>query len=206
MSARPKHRDAIVQAAVTLFRRNGYSGTGLSDIVALSGAPKGSLYHYFPGGKLSIAEAAVRAAGRNIVNTLSELAEEHSDPGSLVLAFGVVLAGWMTKSNFSSGCPMATTLLETAPDDAAVTAAGREAFANWRNAISSRLAARGVPTDRAERLAGLAVSAMEGALIQSRVEGTGDIILSSAQELEKLLSAVVAAQGELPSPTGNERS
>jgi TetR/AcrR family transcriptional repressor of lmrAB and yxaGH operons len=36
----PKHRKPIVDAAVTLFRRQGYAGTGLNDIVDASGAPK----------------------------------------------------------------------------------------------------------------------------------------------------------------------
>jgi TetR/AcrR family transcriptional repressor of lmrAB and yxaGH operons len=192
MSAKSKHRDAIVQAAVTLFRRRGYSGTGLNDIVELSGAPKGSLYHYFPDGKLSIAEAAVRAAGQNIATTLSGLANDDKTSGELVRAFGILLAGWMTDSNFSSGCPIATTLLETAPDDAPVTAAGKEAFGTWRGAISSRLIAQGVSAQRSSRLAALVVAAMEGALIQSRVEGSADIILSCAQELESLLNSAAA--------------
>ena len=192
MPVRTKHRDAIVQAAVTLFRRRGYSATGLNDIVDLSGAPKGSLYYYFPMGKLSIAEAAVRTAGQNIANTMEGLAEENKTAGQIVRAFGQVLAGWMIKSNFASGCPMATTLLETAPDDSAVTAAGREAFSNWRAAISSRLVLEGVPLDRSGRLAALFVSAMEGALIQARVEGHADIILSAAQELAGLMDTVVA--------------
>ena len=62
MPAVPKHRKPIVDAAVTLFRRQGYAGTGLNDIVDTSGAPKGSLYHYFPDGKASIAVAAVEEA------------------------------------------------------------------------------------------------------------------------------------------------
>ena len=55
MPAVPKHRQPIINAAVTLFRRQGFARTGLNDIVDVSGAPKGSLYHYFPDGKSSIA-------------------------------------------------------------------------------------------------------------------------------------------------------
>jgi TetR/AcrR family transcriptional repressor of lmrAB and yxaGH operons len=63
MSAAAKHRDAIVQSAVALFRKQGYAGTGLSDILGASGAPKGSLYYYFPNGKISIGVAAIEFAG-----------------------------------------------------------------------------------------------------------------------------------------------
>ena len=105
MAAKPKHRDAIVQAAVTLFRRKGYSGTGLNDIVALSGAPKGSLYHYFPRGKAAIAEAAVRSSGRNVAETLNRLAKDHKSAGKLVRAYGTLIGGWMAKSKFVDGSP-----------------------------------------------------------------------------------------------------
>lgn len=192
MPSRPKHREAIVQAAVTLFRRRGYSATGINDIVAMSGAPKGSLYHYFPGGKASIAEAAVRAAGRNVTGTLNRLQEDHRTAGKLVRAYGGLLAEWMAQSGFSAGCPIATTLLETAPDDEAVTEAGREAFAGWRGIIASRLTDSGVPRKRSNRLAALVIAALEGALIQARVERSTDVIEDCARELEALLNAAAS--------------
>ncbi|HVZ68135.1 MAG TPA: TetR/AcrR family transcriptional regulator [Rhizomicrobium sp.] len=192
MPAKPKHRDAIVNAAVALFRRHGYSGTGLSDIVERSGAPKGSLYHYFPNGKLSIAEAAVRTAAHRVDTTFRELAERHKSPGKLVRAYAELLAGWMKASGFRDGSPIATVLLETAPDDAAITQAGREAYAERNAVLYERLAAKGVPLNRAKRLAGLVTAAMEGSLIQSRVDQSEDPIRDAAAELEKLLDAVVA--------------
>lgn len=192
MAAKPKHREAIVNAAVTLFRRRGYSGTGLSDIVELSGAPKGSLYHYFPNGKLSIAEAAVRTAAANVSATYARLAAEHKSPGKLVRAYGKLLAGWMKDSDFRSGSPIATVLLETAPDDPAITAAGREAYASRSEAFAQKLVSLGVPLARAKRLARLVTAAMEGSLIQARVDQSDDAIIAAATELEKLLDAVVA--------------
>ncbi len=200
MAARAKHRDSIVRAAVTLFRRHGYSGTGLNDIVALSGAPKGSLYHYFPDGKLSIAEAAVTAAGQNLIATLEALGKNHKTAGSLVRAFAVQLAAWMAKSKFRDGAPMTTVLLETAPDDPKVTAAGRAAFEKWRGLLADRLVARGAAPVRAARLAALAVAALEGSLIQARVERSADIIVATGEELEQLLDEAV------PAPTAMRKS
>jgi TetR/AcrR family transcriptional repressor of lmrAB and yxaGH operons len=192
MPAKPKHRDAIVSAAVTLFRRRGYSGTGLSDIVKLSGAPKGSLYHYFPNGKLSIAEAAVRTAAHRVDATFRELADKHKSPGKLMRAYAELLAKWMKASDFRDGSPIATVLLETAPDDVAITKAGREAYAERNDALSQMLIAKGVPAKRARRIAGMATAAMEGSLIQARVEQSEAPIIDAAAELEKLLDAVVA--------------
>ena len=56
-------KDRIVDASAELFRRNGYTGTGVKQIVAAAGAPFGSLYHFFPGGKEELGAAAVRTSG-----------------------------------------------------------------------------------------------------------------------------------------------
>src|ERR1700684_2874733 len=84
MPALPKHRQPIINTAVTLFRRQGYSRTGLNEIVDVSGAPKGSLYHYFPLGKSSIAVAAVKEAGVRVAATLAKLAEGGRSTGELL--------------------------------------------------------------------------------------------------------------------------
>ena len=189
MPAQGKHRDAIVAAAISLFRRHGYSGTGLNDIVALSGAPKGSLYYYFPNGKSSIAEAAVRRAGQNTARTLQELATTRRTAGALVRAYAGLVAGWLSKSKYSDGGPITTTLLELAPGNAGVTQAGREAFAAWRDIIAGPLVEGGVPSSRARALATLAIASIEGSLIQARVERSAEPIITIGRELETMFDA-----------------
>ena len=187
MPAPPKHRQSIIDASVTLFRRNGYAGTGLNDIVEASGAPKGSLYHYFPAGKSSIAVAAVEEAGRRVAATLTELAAQCPTAGDALVAHATLLAGWMKKSGFRDGCPITTVLLELAPDDRAVSEAGRQVYAARIAVMTDKLIADGHLPDRARRLAILAVSALQGALIQSRVERSGTPILVAAEELKAWL-------------------
>ena len=97
-----------------LFRRQGYASTGLQQILEQSGAPKGSLYHYFPNGKEALGEAAVELAGGMVREMLTELAARHADPKAYLAAYCKVMAGWMQESHFRSGCPVATTMLETA--------------------------------------------------------------------------------------------
>jgi TetR/AcrR family transcriptional repressor of lmrAB and yxaGH operons len=191
MPARPKHRQAIVDAAVTLFRLRGYSATGLNDIVEASGAPKGSLYHYFPKGKASIAEAAVQTAASRLGEALARLSGESRSAARLVRAYAELLAEWMAGSGFRAGSPVTTTLLELAPDDRAVTQAGRQAFAAWRGVISARLVEEGMASGRAARLAALAIAAIEVGLIQCRVEARKDILLTIGRELEALLAGAM---------------
>src|SRR5262249_34099635 len=146
-----------------LFRRQGYASTGLQQIVDESGAPKGSLYHYFPGGKESLAEAAVEMAGGLLRETLEQLAAKHREPQAFVQAWCRVMAGWMEESGFHSGCPIATTLLENAPRSRRIAAAGRRAFDGWIDVVA-RVLERDSGTKKADarRRAEVLVAAMEG--------------------------------------------
>lgn len=190
MPAAPKQRQAIIDAAVTLFRRQGYAGTGLNDIVALSGAPKGSLYHYFPDGKASIAEAAVREAGQRVADTVREVAQNAADAGALVQGHARLLAQWMAQSDYRDGSPVTTVLLELAPADTTVAAAGREAYAAWREVLSEKMQADGIAPARAARLAVTCSAALEGALTQARVEKSGAPLDAAAKELAAMLRDV----------------
>lgn len=189
MPAVPRHRRPIVDAAVTLFRRQGYAGTGLNDIVDASGAPKGSLYHYFPAGKSSIAIAAVEEAGRRVAETMTKLADETNSTAELLRAHARLLSGWMRKSGFRDGCPITTVLLELAPKDRGVAEAGRKAYAARIDVIKRKLITDGFSPGRTERLAVLCVATLQGALIQARVERSGMPIETAADELANMLEA-----------------
>jgi AcrR family transcriptional regulator len=102
-----RHKQNLVRTAMRLFRRQGYASTGLQQIVDESGAPKGSLYHYFPSGKEALGEFAVVLAGGLIREMLEDLAARHADPKALLRAYCRTLAGWMEESRFQSGRPMA---------------------------------------------------------------------------------------------------
>jgi TetR/AcrR family transcriptional repressor of lmrAB and yxaGH operons len=193
MPAIPRHRQPIINAAVTLFRRQGYSRTGLNDIVDASGAPKGSLYHYFPLGKSSIAVAAVEEAGVRVAATLEKLSVECRSIGDLLRAHARLLAGWMQGSGFRNGCPITTVLLELAPRDRAVTDAGRKAYAARVSILSRKLVEDGFAKARADALAVLCTSALQGALIQARIERSGRPIEVTAAELARLLETEARA-------------
>jgi len=175
------HKQKLVRTAMRLFRRQGYASTGLQQIVAESGAPKGSLYHYFPGGKESLGEAALELAGGLIREMLEELAARHADPRAFVRAYCRVMAAWMQESGFHSGCPVATTLLETAPQSPAITATGRRAIDGWIDVVGGVLSRAGIRRSEARVRAQLIIAAMEGALILARVRRSTRPILDVAK-------------------------
>ncbi|MGC1469443.1 MAG: TetR/AcrR family transcriptional regulator [Sphingorhabdus sp.] len=186
MPPAPKHKDNIVDAAITLFRQRGYSATGLNDIVSASGAPKGSVYHYFPNGKASIAAAAVETAGERVTATLEKIAAEKSTVGDVLKAHAALLGQWLRDSEFRDGCPITTVLLEMAPKDRVVTVAGRHAFAARNNLLSERLVAEGWTSEAADQMAMLCTCALQGALVQARID-------RSARPLEQV-AATLAEQ------------
>ena len=191
MFAQPRHRDKIVRTAAELFRRQGYAATGTNQIVSVSGAPKGSLYHYFPGGKEHIAQEAVTYAGERVRETLARLLEQESTPGVAWKAYGRLLGGWLGDSGFRDGCPITTTLLELAPASRPVTEAGRHAFDSWVGVLQDALVAAGADGSRARRLATLAVASLEGALVLARVQSSAAPVLETTTEVATLLDEAV---------------
>jgi TetR/AcrR family transcriptional repressor of lmrAB and yxaGH operons len=175
------HKQHLVRTAMRLFRRQGFASTGLQQILDESGAPRGSLYHYFANGKEALGEAAVLLAGDMIRDMLAGLAERHAEPAAFARAWCKVMAGWMQESGFRSGCPIATTLLETAPASPAITAAGQRAVDGWIQVVAAVLARDGRTRKDARTRAELMVAAMEGALILARVRQSTRPILDVAK-------------------------
>ncbi len=183
MAKAAQHKEALVRTAMRLFRRQGYASTGLQQILAESGAPKGSLYHYFPSGKEGLAEAAVELAGQLIGDMLRDLAQRHTAPSAFTKAYCRVMAGWMEESDFRSGCPIATTMLETAPHSPALTRAGAQAIDKWSDIIAGVFEASGASARQAKLKAEQLIMMMEGALLLARIRASAKPILDIAKAI-----------------------
>ena len=178
-----KHKNSLVRTAMRLFRQQGYASTGLQQIIAESGAPKGSLYHYFPAGKEALGAAVIEMAGGLIAEMLTAVAARSPEPNAFLLGYCKVMAGWMKESGFRSGCPIATTLLENAPQSPAITAAGRHAIDGWIAIVAGVLSHGGMERREARNHAQLIIAAMEGALILARIRRSTRPILDVAKLL-----------------------
>lgn len=167
--ATDRHRENLVHTAMRLFRRQGYAGTGLQQILSESGAPKGSLYHYFPGGKEALAESATIYAGELVSKMLEDSFSRTRSGGAFATKVCNTYAQWMTESRFGSGCPIATTMLECAPSSTAITRAGRFAFGHWTEIAGRAFARDGRSPANARQRAETFIASVEGALILARV-------------------------------------
>ena len=185
--ARPDlHRTRLVETAMRLFRRQGYSATGLNQILAESEARKGSLYHYFPGGKEALADEAIRLAGQLQADMLAELARRHAgEPAAFVRAWCRTMAGWLEESDFRSGCPIATTVLETVPGSTALTLTAVNILNSWTTIVAGVLTGAGEASASALRRAETLVAGVEGALLLCRIRQSRAPLMAIADQFAR---------------------
>ena len=180
-------RDRLLSAMARGLRRRGLHGVGLAQLLAEAEAPKGVLYHHFPGGKNELAAASIRATSARLLVALDRLVADRRAPLPVLRAWFAASARQLEASGFELGCPLATVALETTADDVAIRAALADAFTDLRDRLVPVLVAAGVARARARRLAALILSAYEGALLQARVERSAAPMADTAQTLIGLL-------------------
>ena len=161
-------REAFIRTTGQLIRRQGYAATGLNEIVARSGAPKGSLYFHFPGGKEELAAAAMARAGDQLRQAIEAILASSDDLGEGLGRLVDALAAALEASDYADGCPIATVTLEAANRSEAVRAAAADAFDAWLSALEARMTEAGMDRPAASRRATLVLACIEGALILAR--------------------------------------
>jgi TetR/AcrR family transcriptional repressor of lmrAB and yxaGH operons len=177
----------MVGAMAELLQRQGYLGTGLSEVVERSEAPKGSLYFHFPGGKEELALQAVNAAGAAIATTIERVLARAPDTAAGFVALADLLAEGLRASGYERGCPLAAVALETAHSSDALAAATAAGFASWEAHIERGLRADGHPPRQAAERAALALGALEGALLLARANRDPGPMKTVARQLAPLL-------------------
>jgi AcrR family transcriptional regulator len=162
-------RERMVVSAALLIRERGAHATAISDVLEHSGAPRGSAYHYFPGGRTQLLREAVDYAGEHVAAVITEAG------GGLEL-LDVLIEKYrkqLLASDFRAGCPVAAVSVEAGDETereriASVIERAAAVFDRWSDLIAQRLIADGIPPDRATDLAVFATSAIEGAILLAR--------------------------------------
>ncbi|MEV0761724.1 TetR/AcrR family transcriptional regulator [Nocardia sp. NPDC050435] len=163
MTAGPRTR--LIESAIELVREQGVPGAGLSALLERSNASRNSLYQHFPAGKAELVAEATRVAGERMSAVFDRVTATGSPEDWLA-----GLVGWWKKalrtSDFAAGCPVVSAALAEA--EPGVQAAAGVVFGEWNTRLADALTGYGVPAERARPLASLVLSAMEGAIVQSR--------------------------------------
>lgn len=189
-------RARIRGASAALFRRHGYSATGLKRIAAEADAPFGSIYHFFPGGKQQLAEDMIRTSGTEYGRMVLALLDSAPDPAeSLVGAFEAA-AHDLAAADYADACPIGTVALEVASSNEVLRVATAEVFEEWVG-TATRWFERWVAEPKAaQSLAYSMVMMLEGAFMLSRAARDPEPLRVAGRSMAKLLHAAMVQAGE----------
>jgi TetR/AcrR family transcriptional regulator, lmrAB and yxaGH operons repressor len=160
-------RQRMIDGAIALLATRGLEGTSFATVLARTGAPRGSVYHHFPGGKDELVGAAVEA---NLGRALDLL--DAAAGSSAIKVAEVFLGAWralLTQTDFRAGCALVAVTVGT--DSAELKQRTADAFRAWRDHLAGLLEQGGLPRAAAQRHAALLLSASEGAVVISRALG-----------------------------------
>jgi TetR/AcrR family transcriptional regulator, lmrAB and yxaGH operons repressor len=156
----------VIQTAATLFRAQGYHATGLNQVLAEGGLPKGSLYFHFPGGKEQLAVESLRRSGEELCAAIADVLASTADPASALDRILALLGEHLASTDFREGCPVATVALDAAAQSEPIRVACAGVYDSWEGLVAQHLRAAGV--DDSDGLATMLVAAVEGAILLAR--------------------------------------
>ncbi|MFF2556392.1 TetR/AcrR family transcriptional regulator [Nocardia sp. NPDC058058] len=187
MAARGQTRQRMLIGGVELLRERGSAGVTIDAVLARTGAPRGSVYHHFPGGRRQLLSESLGMAS----DAIAAMIEETSAIGP-VQALHRLVDFWqrllLNTEDFQAVCPAVAVAVGGTEDDRALHPEVAATFVRWRAALIASLTAAGVPAGRAGSLATLTLSSVEGAIILCRVHRSLDPLNEVAAELELLLT------------------
>ena len=186
-------RERMVFSAAQLVRTRGVGATGMRDVVAHAEAPRGSLQHYFPGGKEQLVGEAIEWTGSYAARRVGRVAAGLADPTPGAL-FAAMVGQWrdeFTATGFEAGCPLVATVADAAATSEALREIVSKAFAGWQRPVAETLEQMGVPPARSQSLAILMISTLEGAIVLARAHLDLTSLDAVVAELRPLLDGAV---------------
>lgn len=184
-------RDRMVESTALLIREHGVAGTGMREIAEHAHAPRGSLQHYFPAGKdQAVTEALAWVAEQISAPLIKVAAADRAVPARAVVA--KIFSRWhriLTESDYLAGCPLVSTVTDAVDNDALRDAAA-QAFVRWRDSLATALRRGGVGKARAQRIAVLTMSSLEGAVVLCRAQRDIAPLDAVAREMDLLVTSL----------------
>jgi AcrR family transcriptional regulator len=169
-------KDRIMNTTAELFRRHGYTGTGMKQIVAQANAPFGSLYHHFPGGKEQLGGEVIRSSGEMYRQLLEAIFEASPDVVTATSDSFLGAAETLRQTDYADACPIETVALEVASTNEPLRQATAGVFESWIGSGTEGFAAAGIPRAEARELTIQFICALEGAFVLCRAMRTTEAL------------------------------
>lgn len=180
-------RDRMIGAAVAGMRASGLSGSGINQVIAASGASKGSLYHYFPGGKLQLAREALERFGEQRQQELDTVLAGDAPADQKIKRFFARAAKGLAQEDFRYGCAVAGVALDLDQKTGELGTLCNALMESWAQTVAGAL--EPLPAARRRVLGRFAVSAFQGALVQARAARSAQPLLEAGELLASLIRA-----------------
>lgn len=183
------NRQKVLDATVQLLSQSGLSGAGLNDVIALSGASRGSLYHFFPDGKVQWVTEALRMYAQAFsVASQAAITKAPTVPQGVANIF-LFAAKMMKARNFQSGCPVGAVVLDLHSENEALRLVCLEIMAQWEQQLADHFAP--LPAAQALSLAKMVIACFEGAFMLARLERSAQPLTLAAQQMTVLLETLL---------------
>jgi TetR/AcrR family transcriptional regulator, lmrAB and yxaGH operons repressor len=174
-------------SAAEVLRERGAAGVTIDEVLARSGAPRGSVYHHFPEGRNQILTEALQFAGEAITEVIDEAA---ANGGMyLVRKFVVFWEEMLVESDFAAGCPVVAAAIGSADEEPQLTTVAGSIFGHWRDALTRAFVADGFDDTDAAALAITCIASLEGAVVLCRSTSSVDPLRAVAAQLEFLIKS-----------------
>jgi TetR/AcrR family transcriptional regulator, lmrAB and yxaGH operons repressor len=209
-SKRGSTRAKMLVSAAEVLRERGAAGVTIDEILARSGAPRGSVYYHFPEGRNQILTEALQYAGEAITEVIDEAATK----GGLYLVrrFVEFWKDLLVESDFTAGCPVVAAAIGSADEEPQLSTVAGSIISHWRDALTRAFVADGFDEPDAASLAIMCIASLEGAVVLCRSTRLVDPLLDVAGQIEFLIKSRefvrrygLPAAGEAGNPTSVER-
>ncbi len=182
-------RDRLIRSTSRLLSTQGYAATGLNQVMAEAGAPKGSMYFHFPGGKVELAAAAVDLFGERVTARLLRQLDEHATVAEAVAAILDAYHEHLERTAYTEGCAVATVALDASATHAELAESTGRAVRTWTDTLAAALRAEGRPADEAHGLATLVVATIEGTIVMAKAQRSTEPFAAARDVLVPLLAS-----------------
>lgn len=186
-------KERMVEAAAGLMRRRGVAATSFTDVLEVSGAARGAIYHHFPGGKAELTRDVVAWTGSSVQSRLALI--QADDPSAVVARFLAAVRPAVEQSASGIGCAVAAVTVESAQLDQDLTAVVQAALASWVDELDRQLRRTGAGEAAAMTLSMLMVTFLEGAHILCRAAGNTEPFDRGAVGILAAADALLSAEG-----------
>jgi AcrR family transcriptional regulator len=185
-------RQRIIEKAAPIFNQQGFAGASMHDVMEAAGLEKGGVYRYFSSKEELAAEAFKFALGQSVRLRTQDLGHIQ---GAIAKLHYLVCRFVEAPSAVPGGCPLMNTAIDSDDGNPALRQLASEGLKNWKARLC-QIVEDGLregeikPGTEPRQVANVTISALEGALMISRLEGDRQALRDAGASLQTLIDGI----------------